>query len=35
MFVCVFSMEIQTTGQIGMKFGAEVVLEGSKVLGEF
>ena len=28
-----FSIEIQTAGQIGMKFGMEVVLEGEKVLG--
>ena len=26
--VCLFSIEIQTTGQIGMKFGTEVVLVG-------
>ena len=31
--VCMFSIEIQTAGQIGMKFGMEVVLEGEKVLG--
>ena len=30
-FVCVFSIEIQTAGQIGTKFGMEVVLEGGKV----
>ena len=28
-----FSIEIQTAGQIGMKFGTEVVLKGRKVLG--
>ena len=28
LFVCVFSIEIQTAGRIGMKFGTEVVLEG-------
>ena len=31
--VCLFSIEIQTPGRIGMKFGTEVVLEGRKVLG--
>ena len=31
--VCVFSIEIQTAGRIGMKFGTEVVLKGGKVLG--
>ena len=31
--VCLFSIEIQTAGQIGMKFGMEVVLKGGKVLG--
>ena len=32
--VCLFSIEIQTTRQILMKFGTEVVLEGGgKVLG--
>ena len=31
--VCVFSIEIQTAGWIGMKFGTEVVLDGGKVLG--
>ena len=30
--VCLFSIEIQTAGQIRMKFGTEVVLEGGKVL---
>ena len=35
MFVCVFSIEIQTTGRIRMKFGTEVVLEGGKVLEGF
>ena len=35
MSVCVFSIEIQTAGQIGTKFGTEVVLEGGKVLGGF
>ena len=33
--VCVFSIEIQTAGRIGTKFGTEVVLEGGKVLGVF
>ena len=33
MSVCVFSIEIQTAGRIGTKFGTEVVLEGGKVLG--
>ena len=28
MFVCLFSIEIQTAAWIGMKFGTEVVLEG-------
>ena len=28
-----FSIEIQTTGRIGMKFGMEVVLEGGRFLG--
>ena len=32
MSVCVFSIEIQTAGQIAMKFGTEVVLEGGKVV---
>ena len=32
--VCLFYIEIQTAGQIWMKFGTEVVLEGGKVLGE-
>ena len=31
--VCLFSIEIQMAGRIGMKFGMEVVLEGGKVLG--
>ena len=31
--VCMFSIEIQTAGQIGMKFGMEVVFAGGKVLG--
>ena len=31
--VCVFSIEIQTAGRIGTKFGTEVALEGGKVLG--
>ena len=31
--VCVFSIEIQTAGWIGMKFGTEVVLEGGRFLG--
>ena len=30
--VCLFSIEIQMAGRIGMKFGMEVVLEGGKVL---
>ena len=33
MDVCLFSIEIQTTGLIWMKFGMEVVLKGRKVLG--
>ena len=33
--VCMFSKEIQTAGQITMKFGKEVVLKGGKVLGFF
>ena len=33
--VCLFSIEIQTAGRIGTKFGTEVVLEGGKVLGFF
>ena len=33
MSVCLFSIEIQTAGRIGTKFGTEVVLEGGKVLG--
>ena len=33
MFVCLFSVEIQTAGQIEMKFGTEVVLKRRKVLG--
>ena len=33
--LCVFSIEIQTAGQIGMKFGTEVVLEGGRFLGFF
>ena len=28
--VCLFSIEIQTAGRIGMKFGTEVVLEGGR-----
>ena len=28
MCVCLFSIEIQTAGRIGTKFGTEVVLEG-------
>ena len=35
LWVCLFSIEIQTTGQIGTKFGTEVVLKDGKVLGEF
>ena len=35
MCVCLFSIEIQTAGRIGTKFGTEVVLEGGKVLGGF
>ena len=31
--ICLFSVEIQTAGQIAMKFGLEVVLKGGKVLG--
>ena len=31
--MCLFSIEIQTAGRIGTKFGMEVVLEGGKVLG--
>ena len=31
--MCLFSIEIQTAGRIGTKFGTEVVLEGGKVLG--
>ena len=33
MFVCVFSIEIETAGRIWMKFGRELVLKGGKVLG--
>ena len=33
--MCLFSIEIQTAGRIGTKFGTEVVLEGGKVLGVF
>ena len=33
MCVCLFSIQIETAGQIGMKFGTEVVLDGGKVLG--
>ena len=33
MSVCLFSIEIQTAGQIAMKFGTDVFLEGRKVLG--
>ena len=33
MFVCVFSIVIQTAGQILMKSGTDVVLEGGKVGG--
>ena len=33
MSVCLFSIEIQTAGRIGTKFGTEVVLQGGKVLG--
>ena len=33
MSVCVFSIEIQTAGWIGMKFGMEVVLEGGRFWG--
>ena len=35
MLACIFSIEIQTAGQIAMKFGLEVVLEGGMVLGFF
>ena len=31
--VCLFSIEIQTAGRIGTKFGTEVVLEGGRFLG--
>ena len=34
-WVCLFSIEIQTAGQIRMKFGTEVVLEGGRFLGFF
>ena len=33
--VCLFSIEIQMAGRIGMKFGTEVVLKGGKVLGGY
>ena len=33
--VCLFSIEIQTAGRIGMKFGTEVVLEGGRFLRGF
>ena len=33
--LCVFSIEIQTAGWIGTKFGTEVVLEGGRFLGGF
>ena len=33
--VCLFSIEIQTAGRIGTKFGTEVVLEGGRFLGGF
>ena len=33
--VCLFSIEIQTAGRIGTKFGTEVVLKGGKVLRGF
>ena len=29
-FVCLFSIEIQTSGRIGMKFGMEVFLKGGE-----
>ena len=36
MFVCVsFSIQIQTAGRVGMKFGTEVVLEGEESCGGF
>ena len=35
MSVSLFSIEIQTAGRIGMKFGTEVVLEGGRFLGGF
>ena len=35
MYVCMFSIEIQTAGRIFTKFGTEVVLKGRKVLGGF
>ena len=31
--VCLFSIEIQTAGQIGTKFGTEAVLKGGRFLG--
>ena len=34
-YVCVFSIEIRTAGQIWMKFGMDMVLKGGKVLGGF
>ena len=33
--MCLFSIEIQTAGRIGTKFGTEVVLEGGRFLGFF
>ena len=33
--VCLFSIEIQMAGRIGMKFGTEVVLKGGRFLGGF
>ena len=34
-FVCLFSIEIQAAGWIGMKFGKEVVLKGGGSWGHF
>ena len=33
--MCMFSIEIQTAGQIRMKFGSEVIIDAGKVLGGF
>ena len=35
MWECLFSIEIQMAGPIGLKFGTEVVLEGGRFLGGF